>query len=736
MLRLRSLLPYGGALLAVAAGALAHERLRVNGDGAALFWPNPSNVGIVVNSDGSDNIADGSAETALRMAIQDWNDIPGSDLTLVENTDPVQQARTDWAADNIHLIWFDETNSSGFFGGGSGIVAVTPLWFFLNGQITDADILFNGQEFSFTTSQQPGHFDVGDVGAHELGHLLGLDHSGCAGATMYPYVDPTSILHRSMSLDEIAGAREIAPSTTWGRITGTVVRQSGSTPVAGAHVVALDASGRTAGAGLTDVAGAFTIFGLEAGSYSVYADPLDTPVSSANLSDGHVIETDFEATFYGSNATVPAGGVDNLGTLSVGADVALGIGSGFDVYPLRIVSGETVGHLVRGSGLVVGSTLSVSDPDITLSSVSWFGGSVSFQITVPAGEIPGHVDLAVTNPSGDYAVLSSACEVTPASPTVSTIAPTIGAAAGSTFVTVSGADFQSGARVVLGDQIYRDGVPGGCTVVDENTITLTTLATVEGTHDVVVIDSTGVEGRLVDGFDVAALPVLTSVFPPSGDADGGTEVILRGNDFTPALSVRINGVTQTNVTVDDATRVRIVTEGGVAGGPYLLEVENPGSGIASGAFVYVAQDDPQAADISPGKGKPAGGTVVTLTGVDFPADAEVVFGIDPDTGLGGTAAASVTVVDSTTLEVETPTHPKGKVSVLVRDASSGQASVLVNAFAFNSGGGGGGGCSVRPLRDRSGGSGSALGGLWMALLFGATLWMRRRTSEQGEGQEA
>ena len=147
-----------------------------------------------------------------------------------------------------------------------------------------------GAEFAFTTSGDPGAFDVGDVGAHEIGHLLGLDHSGWAGATMYPYVDPTTILHRSMSLDEIAGAREIAPVAALGRITGTIERLSDGSPVSGAHVVALDAGGRNAASALTNAAGAFTIFGLDAGTYTVYADPLDSPVSSGNLSPGHVIE--------------------------------------------------------------------------------------------------------------------------------------------------------------------------------------------------------------------------------------------------------------------------------------------------------------------------------------------------------------------------------------------------------------------------------------------------------------
>lgn len=713
-------------LLGLVLGVVAHERLRVNGNGPPLFWTSPSNIGIVIQSDGSDDIADGSHETALRMAIQDWNDVNGSTVALVEDTTPSEQARTDWASSSIHLVLFDEDNSSGFFSG-SGTVAITPVWFFLNGQITDADILFNGEDFMFTTSGEAGRFDVQDVGAHELGHLLGLDHSGWAGATMYPYVDSTVILHRSLSEDDVRGMRDAYPASTFGTISGTIQRLADSSPVVGAHVVARTVAGRVAASALSDASGNFTIPGLDAGTYDVYADPLDVPVSDANLTAGHTIETDFETTTYGSQAVVPAGGNAAMGVLSVGADVALSLGSTFDNYPLRIIEGSTVAMSIRGSGLVPGSTLTCSDPDITLAAVTWFNSLVSFQVTVPGGELPGHVDLTVTNPGGDVNILTAPLEITPPTPTVSGIAPTTGSTSGGTAVTITGTNFEAGARVVLGDQIYRDGQPGGCTVVDATTITLTTLPTLVGTHDVVVLDATGVEGRAVSAFTAAALPTIDTVFPPSGDSLGGTEVILTGTNFAAGATVRIDGITQSNVTFDGPTRILVDTDAGVPGGPYTLEVENPGGALANALFTYVAQADPAPVAATPDSGPTAGGDTITITGADFPADTQVTFGVDPDTGAGGVPAASVTVVDANTLTVETPAHGAGTVAVLVSDASSGQAGVISAGFTFSApAGGGGGGCSVAPLSGpRNDPRSVLLGAGWMGALALVLLARRR-----------
>lgn len=709
------------ALLAAAGSAAAHLRLRT-GSGAGLFHPNPAAVPVVISSIGSDDIVDGSHATAVRNAIAAWNDLTGTGVHLVENTTPSQQSRTDWPSDNLRIVLWDENNSSGFFGGST--VAITPVEFFSSGLIVDADVIFNGQGFNFTTEGQVSRFDVQDVAAHELGHFLGLDHTSWAGATMYPFVSTAVIAQRSLSADDGNGMREAYPSGTQARFTGRVLRASDMSPVEGAAVHAVDSLGRSGAAAFSDDTGAFTLIGLAPETYTLWAHPLDGPVNIQNV-DLPAVETDFEAT-PGPATAILAGQTVAYGDILVGANVAIDLGSSADPLPLRgVADGVGRPRALFGTQLSAGSTLTASDPAVVVSAATFMNNSVAFTLTVPPATPPGHVDLIVTNLAGDTDLLPAAIEITPPDPTVTNVVPASGTAAGGTPLTISGTGFRAGARVVIGPNVYVDGA--GATVASANTITLTTAATPNGLYDVVVIDETGVEGRDANAFQAVVNPTLSSVFPAAGASAGGTEIRLRGADFLPGLVVRIDGVVQSSVVVTDPMNATVTTDPGLPGGPYVLQITNPGGGMASSAFSYVAQADPVIAMVQPVTGSAAGGDTITLDGSGFGANTSVVFGADPLTGQGGTPAAAVMLLGPGTLEATTPALAAGAVSVMVIDSMTGQADVVAAAFTFQGGGGGGGGsCTVAPLPPQPFEPRDALGAWWLAAAAGALAWRARR----------
>lgn len=72
------------------------------------------------------------------------------------------------------------------------VLAATWTWTNASNQIVEADLFYNNSwtwdTFASCPSSPTGHFDVADIGTHEMGHALGLNHVSDAGgqATMYP----------------------------------------------------------------------------------------------------------------------------------------------------------------------------------------------------------------------------------------------------------------------------------------------------------------------------------------------------------------------------------------------------------------------------------------------------------------------------------------------------------------------------------------------------------------------
>jgi len=145
--------------------------------------------------------------------------------------------------------------------------------------IVDADIVLNPSvDFSTTTPPVAGDFDVQATATHEIGHFLGLDHSGIANAIMYPFGDTVSAgASRVLAIDDAVGVAFLYPSNNFASATGTISGQvtlTGSGAFA-AHVIAIDAaSGNAVVDGLTDTSGNYSLVGVPPGSYNVLALPL------------------------------------------------------------------------------------------------------------------------------------------------------------------------------------------------------------------------------------------------------------------------------------------------------------------------------------------------------------------------------------------------------------------------------------------------------------------------------
>lgn len=254
-------------------------------------------------------------------------------------------------------------------------------------------------------------------------------------------------------------------------------------------------------------------------------------------------------------------------------------------------------------------------------------------------------------------------------PTITSVSPATGPAAGGTVVTITGTGFAAGATVSF------DGVAAtNVTVSNATTIVATTPAGDPGPATLVVTNLDGLGASLGGAFTyLQAAPTVSGANPSSGSTLGGTSVTITGTGFQSGAVVRFGGTAATNVVVTSATTLTATTPAHAPGAVTVQVVNTDGqSGSLASAFTYLAASPPVVGGVSPTSGTTGGGTTVTITGTGFASGATVRF--------GNASATAVTVLSSTQLTAITPAG-SGTVDVRVTNPD-GQVGQLNDAYTY------------------------------------------------------
>ncbi len=165
---------------------------------------------------------------------------------------------------------------------------------------------------------------------------------------------------------------------------------------------------------------------------------------------------------------------------------------------------------------------------------------------------------------------------------------------------------------------------------------------------------------------------FTSASPDNGTTDGGTPVTITGTGFLAVSGVTFDGVDATAVVTVNATTVTCIAPAHAAGAVDVV-VTNGDTATVTGtaAYLYVVPP-PSLYSVTPEVGPTAGGTAVTIRGIDFVAVSGVTF--------GGVAATAVVTVNSTTVTCTTPAHARGPVVVTM---TNGDAQTGTGFFAYS-----------------------------------------------------
>jgi len=166
-------------------------------------------------------------------------------------------------------------------------------------------------------------------------------------------------------------------------------------------------------------------------------------------------------------------------------------------------------------------------------------------------------------------------------------------------------------------------------------------------------------------FRQSGLLVLTWDESVNGDTQNGG-----GHVATVVISSKARQAFESNTLYQHQSTLRLMAEGiGLTSYPGAAATA-PNMSEFFGATPNTA---PVVETVSPSSGPVTGGTAVTITGTGFATGATVSF--------GGTAAISVTVVGSTTINAITPARSSGAVNVVVTNPG-GQSGTLTNGFVY------------------------------------------------------
>ncbi|HCX29641.1 MAG TPA: hypothetical protein DHU55_07690 [Blastocatellia bacterium] len=389
--------------------------------------------------------ADSDVVGAVQRALNSWSTI--TNIAFVVSSSKTQSISPSHSGDGINLITVAPASENlALFGEAKSTARTRVFYDTETGEMTEADIAINpypysddGTPIQFSTDGTFGTYDLESTLAHEIGHLLGLNHSHVIAATMQAsqglngtYGLP-ALTGRTLGDADIAAARNLYGSrekagTIEGRILDSI--DGNLLPANAAHVWIEDLpAGRVIASTLTTANGRFIINGVPPGSYRALAEYLDGPADEAVALTAAAMDHDsrarqraFRSVEIRSRVRVIPDKVTALNYVLVPPQNSpptlnprfIGTNGELSTVPVPARAGTKLTIYVSGEGVdqVPGTGLVMSSPFITVDPASLtlqqFPGStpvISFDVTVAPNAPPGDYSIRLQSNSGETAYL-------------------------------------------------------------------------------------------------------------------------------------------------------------------------------------------------------------------------------------------------------------------------------------------------------------------------------------------
>ena len=384
-----------------------------------IRWPKKSiqvSFSTSLLSPGANIKPDSDVVGAANRALARWSSL--TNINFVVTWSPLSSVSPAEAGDGVSLLTIAVTPENEAFNSDSTTGRTRVFFDPEDGNIAEADISINprpraddGTDVQFSTDGTPGTYDLEATFTHEIGHLLGLDHSAVLSSTMQSRqafngtFGLPAFNERTLSEDDRQKVRSLyGPKQRLGRIEGRLVdnRTPGAlTALNGVNVWAESvATGRVIASDVTSEDGTYRLEGLAPGQYRVVVASGSEAESNAaqkfrsfELSNQAVVKSDL-ATPLNSSLVPPQVSALNPKVIGLNAELS--------TIALPVAPGKRVKVYLGGEGVdqVPGTSIAVNSPFFTVDPSTL----AREQIAAPFPVVSIEVQVAPNAPFGDYTI--------------------------------------------------------------------------------------------------------------------------------------------------------------------------------------------------------------------------------------------------------------------------------------------------------------------------------------------